>query len=140
MITKITVPLIGVVVYSLAMVGISAGVVIAVYEASGDDTGPASTPAAGNATNTPSAGEMTEQQAVLNAQQYMYNYAAENPNSDEHAALAEGFAPACQTQELIEEGWLVQCGLRHTDGREFERLFDLVVLPDGTVSANAGGS
>ena len=126
---SITIPLIGVVVYSLAIVGVSIGVVIAVLAIVDDDAPPAS-----------SGQEVLMAEAVLAGQQYMYGFAAQNPSSDEHAALSEGYSPSCEALELTELGWLIECGLRHADGRQFERLFDLVVLPDGTVSANAAGS
>ena len=134
---KITIPLIGVVAYSLAIVGLSVGVVIAVLAIQDDDAAPSSV---GETDERPSGEQMSMAEAVLAGQQYMYGYGAQNPASDEHAALTEGYSPSCEAVEFTELGWLVRCGLRHADGREFERLFDLVVLPDGMVSANAGGS
>jgi hypothetical protein len=81
-----------------------------------------------------------ETRAELAGQQYMYDFAAMNPTSDEHAALTEGYAPHCEAQEESDLGWLVHCELRNPNGSVFDRAFDVVVAPDGTVSANAGGS
>ena len=66
----------------------------------------------------------------------MIDFTERFPSSDEKAALTEGFAPYCEAVERTGEGWLVRCGFRHTDGREFPRLFDLQVDDDGTAATD----
>jgi len=143
-VARVSVPLLGLVAYGVVIAGIAAAVAVATVQLVDDDDNspslqdvdPSATPDDGLGF-----GETDDKgRAELSAQQFVYDFAARNSSSDEHAALTEGYSPRCEAQSLTDDGWLVRCELRHSDGRVFERIFDLVVMEDGTVSANAGGS
>lgn len=140
----VTVPFVGLAGMLILVALVAAGVALAVVELRDGDNSPSMQAATLEGTPAPddilNGGGSEVDRAKLLGQQYLYDFAARNVSSDEHAALTEGFSPQCDAKEHTDSGWLIHCELRRPDGTSFERAFDLVVEPDGTVSANAGGS
>jgi hypothetical protein len=131
---RISVPLLGLLLYTVVILAGAFGIAVLVVEWRGDGAdGGAEGPAA-EGTSTPS--EISASEAELAGVAHLIDFTERFPSSDEKAALTEGFAPYCDAVERAGEGWLVRCGFRHTDGREFPRLFDLKVDDDGTVATD----
>ncbi len=139
MMVRISVPLLGLLVYTVAILGGAFGIAVLVVEWRGDGAddgaeGPAAEGSAAEGTAAPS--EISASEAELAGVAHLIDFTERFPSSDEKAALTEGFAPYCDAVERTGEGWLIRCGFRHTDGREFPRLFDLQVEDDGTVATD----
>ncbi len=132
MTTRIHVPLIGLVIYTLVVIGAAFAIAVLVVEWRADGAGDRMAPGAADGTDTPT--EITASEAELVGVANLIDFTERFPSSDEKAALTEGFAPYCDAVGRTGEGWLVRCGFRHIDGREFPRLFDLQVEDDGTVA------
>ena len=139
MMVRISVPLLGLILYTVAILAGAFGIAVLVVEWRGDGAddrteGPAAGGPAAEGTSTSS--EISASQAELAGVANLIDFTERFPSSDEKAALTEGFAPYCDTVERIGESWLVRCGFRHPDGRDFPRLFDLRVEDDGTVATD----
>ncbi len=137
MMVRISVPLFGLLLYTVAILAGAFGIAVLVVDWRGDGAdggaeGPAAEGPAAEGTSAPS--EISASEAGLAGIAHLIDFTERFPSSDEKAALTEGFAPYCEAVERTSEGWLVRCGFRHTDGREFPRLFDLQVDDDGTVA------
>ncbi len=136
---RISVPLLGLLVYTVAILGGAFGIAVLVVEWRGDGAddgaeGPAAEGSAAEGTAAPS--EISASEAELAGVANLIDFTERFPSSDERAALTEGFAPYCDAVERTGEGWLVRCGFRHPDGRDVPRLFDLQVEDDGTVATD----
>ena len=139
MMMRISVPLLGLLIYTVAILAGAFGIAVLVVEWRGDGAdGGAEGPAAAGpaAEGTSAASEISANEAELAGVANLIDFTERFPSSDERAALTEGYAPYCDAVERTGEGWLVRCGFRHTDGREFPRLFDLQVDDDGTVATD----
>jgi len=131
---RIRLPLAAVLVYTLAMLAAAFGIAFLVVEWRADDGDSQPRLPATGETATPA--EITASEAEGLGTAYLYDFTQRFPSSDESAALGEGFLPFCTAVERTGEGWLVRCGFRHSDGREFQRLFDLLVGDDGTITTD----
>ena len=131
---RIRLPLAAVLVYTLAMLAAAFGIAFLVVEwRAGDGDSQSGSPATED-TATPK--EITAGEAETLGIGYLHDFTVQFPSSDESAALGEGFLPFCAAVERTGEGLLVRCGFRHSDGREFQRLFDLLVGDDGTITTD----
>ena len=139
MMVRISVPLLGLLLYTVGILAGAFGIAVLVVEWRGDGAdggaeGPAAAGPAAEGTSIPS--EISASEAELAGVANLIDFTERFPSSDERAALTEGFAPYCDAVERTGEGWLVRCGFRHPDGRDFPRLFDLQVEDDGTVATD----
>lgn len=119
-------PTLGLLLYTVAILAGAFGIAVLVVEWRGNG-------ARGGA-------EISASEAELAGVAYLIDFAERFPSSDEKGALTEGFTPYCDAAEWTGEAWLVRCGFRHPDGREFPRLFDLRVDDDGTVATDEAES
>ncbi len=134
MMVRISVPIVGLLLYTVAILAGAFGIAVLVVEWRGNGAGGGAEGPTAEATSAPS--EISAGEAELAGVAYLIDFTERFPSSDEKVALTEGFAPYCDAVERTGEGWLVRCGFRHTDGREFPRLFDLQVEDDGTVATD----
>jgi hypothetical protein len=131
---RISVPLLGLLLYTVVILAGAFGIAVLVVEWRGDGADDGAEGPAAEGTSAPS--EISSSEAELAGVAHLIDFTERFPSSDEKAALTDGFAPYCDAVERTGEGWLVRCGFRHTDGREFPRLFDLQVEDDGTVATD----
>jgi len=131
---RVSIPLIGLIAYTLAIIVATSGMAFLIVEWRGGDGGSGAAGSPGAEAPAPILPTQAEEFAVG----YLHNYTDQFPASDERAALDEGFEPACDAvfRTEADNGWLVHCRFAHDDGRELPRFFDLVVADDGTVSAD----
>ena len=135
---RFSVPLFVLLLYTVAILAGAFGIAVLVVEWRSNGAGGGVEGPAAEVTSAPS--EISASEAELAGVAYLMDFTERFPSSDENGALTEGFAPYCGAVKRTGEGWLVRCGFRHLDGREFPRLFDLVVDDDGIVATDEEGS
>lgn len=116
------------VVGAVVLLAVGIGIGLIVTDGSGDDAAP-------DTAADPSPSGLTVGDVESAAIQHLIEFTERFPQSDEAAAMEEGYEPYCEPAERTDDGWLARCGFRHPDGRQFPRLFDLSIADDGTVSA-----